>query len=278
MKLHNEPFSAGFTLVELVAVIAMVGLLASMLAPTLAHTKPNSATFQCMNNLRQLEFAWKLYADDNSGNLVYNTDGGNVGKSLGNEAWVGGWMDYYPNNTDNTNTALLINHDRYPFGAYLGPYIKTPMAFKCPSDRSLVPMADGPKPRVRSVSMNCYVGTHGRPWNSPSRYGLFEKLEQIKSPVNMFVILDEREDSINDGHFYTDPDTLYKMVEYPAAYHNNAGNVSFADGHSETHRWKDPRTTPVLRPGQVLTLNVYLPGNVDTLWLAQHSAGLSSYP
>src|ERR1017187_7955500 len=103
---------AGFTLAELVVVVAMVGLLASMLAPTMARTKPNSASFQCQNNLRQLTFAWKMYADDNSGRLVYNGSGG--GSSAGNEAWVGGWMDYSPN-PDNTNTALLIDHDKYPY-------------------------------------------------------------------------------------------------------------------------------------------------------------------
>ena len=68
------------------------------------------------------------------------------------------------------------------------------------------------------------------------------------------------------------------MVKYPASYHNNAGGFSFADGHSEIHPWKDPRTMPVLRPGQILTLNVSLPGDVDVLWLAQHGAGVASYP
>src|SRR5271169_6149273 len=87
---------AGFTLVELVVEIAMVGLLAMMLAPTMARTKPNSAAFQCQNNLRQLSFAWKMYADDNNGGLVYNRDG-SAGGSAGNEAWVGGFLDFTSN-------------------------------------------------------------------------------------------------------------------------------------------------------------------------------------
>ena len=107
---HVPLSRAGFTLVELVVVVAMVGFLATMLAPTLARTKPNSASFQCQNNLRQLAFGWKMYADDNNGGLVYNRDG-IVGKSLGNEAWVGGWLDYTAN-TDNTNTGFLIDHSK----------------------------------------------------------------------------------------------------------------------------------------------------------------------
>ena len=271
------PVNAAFTLVELLVVVAMIGLLAMMLVPTMARTKTNSSSFQCLNNLRQLGFAWKMYADDNNGGLVYNRDGSQVGKSLGNEAWVGGWLDY-TSGTDNTNTALLIDHNKYPYGAYLGPYVKTALVFKCPSDRSTAPMAGGAQPRVRSISMNSYVGTYGRTWSPPSRYALCTNFAQIKLPADMFVFLDEREDSINNGLFYTDPDILYQIVKYPASYHNNAGGFSFADGHSEIHPWKDPRTMPVLRPGQVLTLNVSLPGDVDVLWLAQRGAGVVSYP
>jgi prepilin-type N-terminal cleavage/methylation domain-containing protein/prepilin-type processing-associated H-X9-DG protein len=273
---HVLPARTGFTLVELVVVVVMVGLLATMLAPTMARTKPNSASFQCQNNLRQLTFSWKMYADDNNGNLVYNGEGG--GYPAGTAAWVGGWMDYSAS-SDNTNTGLLIDHDKYPYCAFLGPYLKTPLAFKCPADRSTALMAGGPMPRVRSVSMNSRVGTGSSTW---SRYGvgfpLCSNFAQIKLPAYMFVLLDEREDSINDGCFSTDPNTLYQIVDYPASYHNNAGSFSFADGHAEIHHWKDRRTMPALQPGQPLTLNVNMPRNVDVLWLAQHAAGLAKYP
>ena len=277
---------AGFTLVELVVVVAMVGLLAAMLAPTMARTKPSSASFQCQNNLRQLAFGWKMYADDNYGNLVYNTEGGSSGKAMGNQSWAGGWLDFTAS-TDNTNINFLVNHSDANVGgvppnkysAFLGPYIRTPLAFKCPADKSTAPMAGGPMPRVRSVSMNNHVGTGSRTWTANSiKYPVCTKFDQIKSPAYMFVLLDEREDSINDGCFMTDPNTLYQLIDYPASYHNNAGSFSFADGHSEIHRWKDPRTMPVLHPGQYLTLNVSLPGDGDVLWLAQHAAGVASYP
>ncbi len=94
----------------------------------------------------------------------------------------------------------------------------------------------------------------------------------------MFVTLDEREDSINDGWYATNPDVLYQLVDYPAAYHGNAAGFAFADGHSEVHRWRDPRTYPVLQPGQNLQLNVNLPGDKDVTWIAQRSAGLAIYP
>ena len=57
------------------------------------------------------------------------------------------------------------------------------------------------------------------------------------------------------------------MVDYPASYHNGAAGFSFADGHSEIKKWKDPRTTPALKKGQQLTLNQPQPNNQDVVWV-----------
>jgi prepilin-type processing-associated H-X9-DG protein len=62
-------------------------------------------------------------------------------------------------------------------------------------------------------------------------------------------------------------------VDYPASYHNGAAGLNFADGHSEIKRWLDHRTTPVLRRGQLLQLNVPSPNNRDMIWLQERSTG-----
>jgi len=91
-------------------------------------------------------------------------------------------------------------------------------------------------------------------------------------------LLDEREDSINDGWYASDPDTRWQVVDFPASYHGRAAGYSFADGHSEIHKFHDARTTPVLKGNQLLSLNVSLPNDQDVLWMAQHAAGVSVYP
>jgi prepilin-type processing-associated H-X9-DG protein len=86
----------------------------------------------------------------------------------------------------------------------------------------------------------------------------------------MFVFVDEREDSINDGYFASDLRNQlgrFTMVDFPASYHNRSANFTFADGHAESHRWTDPRTTPRLRAGDLLKLNVPAPDNPDLQWL-----------
>ena len=68
------------------------------------------------------------------------------------------------------------------------------------------------------------------------------------------------------------PNTI-KLVDYPASYHNGAGGLNFCDGHSEIHKWLDPRTTPKLKKGVNLSLNVASANNRDIIWLQERSTG-----
>jgi prepilin-type processing-associated H-X9-DG protein len=88
------------------------------------------------------------------------------------------------------------------------------------------------------------------------------------SPSRAFVFIDEREDGINDGWFIVDMSgfspqnpNAYTIVDYPADRHNRGVNLSFADGHTETWRWKDRRTMPPHNFG--LILGVVSPNNPD---------------
>ncbi len=265
-----------FTLLELIVVIGLLAFLGSIAATGLTKTRPTSQAVQCLQNLRQLGSAWVMYADDNAGRLAPNADGGG-GTASTSPAWVVGWLDYSVGNPANTNTDFLVNHGRYPYGAYLGPYVENPAVFKCPADKSVARIQGQVLPRVRSYSMNGRVGENSRTWTVPSAYRLYQKLSDIISPrpAGLMVIVDEREDSINDGCFQVDPDTRWQLIDYPSCFHDGAAGFVFADSHSEMKRWHDPRTMPPLRQFMFLALNINLPGDVDVQWLQEHCSARS---
>ena len=100
-------------------------------------------------------------------------------------------------------------------------------------------------------------------------------------PSSTVLFLDEREDANNTGNFGIDmtgfPDQP-KFTQFgedmPASYHNGAGGLSFADGHVETKRWLDPRTTPPIRKNSnwiFLAGTTPSPSNPDIVWLQQRA-------
>jgi prepilin-type processing-associated H-X9-DG protein len=62
------------------------------------------------------------------------------------------------------------------------------------------------------------------------------------------------------------------MPDFPASYHNRAGGLSFADGHSEIRKWQDSRT---IVPDRATTLpSSSMPNNKDVLWFWEHTTRL----
>jgi prepilin-type processing-associated H-X9-DG protein len=262
-------------LIELLVVIAIIAVLASMLLPALAKSKTKAHGIHCLNSLKQLQLAHLLYPDDNDGWL---TKPGNSGTEL--YAWVGGWLDFQPSNRDNTNITDLLD----PKKAKFAPYLPTPAIYKCLADQSYVFLGGRRHARIRSMGMSQAMGGPGG-WLPPGpsyadnqkRYKIFLKSTDFldPGPSRLYVLLDEHPDSINAGGFANQMVENLKsarIIDFPASYHNGAAGLSFADGHAEIKKWRDPRTRPPVRNrDSVLQLNVASDNNLDMLWLAERT-------
>ncbi len=248
-RVRTETTTA-FTLVELLVVVAVMGILASVLLPALAKAKSKGQALICLNNLRQLHLAWMLYAHDNNDRLAYNLGATEIKQSLRQQRPIN-WANSVLNwELDPDNTNQLLNTEA-ALGGYLG---RNHRVFRCPSDSvlSAIQKRAGWVERSRSVSMNAMVGDAGEftrggtNVNNPF-YRQFMKLGDLQSAAETFVFIEEHPDSINDGYFLNKASSG-GWTDLPASYHNGSANLSFADGHVENHRWLVPSTKPPPRP------------------------------
>lgn len=257
--------STAFTLIELLVVIAIIAILAAMLLPALAKAKGKAQAIRCMSNTKQVMLGWLLYVTDEEDKMPT--------KIVANYVSWG-------SDTDNTNYAKLVDPDQ----SLLGTQVKSPGVYKCPADIYQSPL--NPGPRVLSISANGVLGNGIQPANvlngqiSGRTYvaKMTKTRELIKpGPSNTFVILDEDPDSIDDALFITrigaGPASAF-FANRPAGYHYGGGaNFSFADGHSEIHKWQDKgrtvkRSPSYNNPQQDGTdKNIAVSGSPDYYWL-----------
>ncbi len=255
----------GFTIVELLVVLAVIGLLSALLLPALARSKSTSRLATCLNNIKQLQLAWLSYAHDNDDRLPTNrVERREFDLVAPSGSWVVGNAKLDPD-----DTGLRVGQLWPHAGGNAGIY-------RCPSDNSTVQDRPG-MPRNRSYSANFWLNSEVKTGTAADQINGDElnllRLSQVSAQgaSRVFVFIDEEAASIDEGAFMIGNPAFATTppfwVSFPAERHDGKGTLSYADGHVEAHRWQGSRAKLTYTTGKLVIPSSDIGGLADWGWI-----------
>lgn len=224
-----------FTQIELLVVVAILGVLAGLLLPALARAKGTGHSAACASKLRQLGLAFRLYCEDHDD--IFPTGAAASTSSVQPEDWIWWQMQTGPSGQASMRNA---------HGSALAPYLSgyRSMYFRCPADRDALA-----RELAWQQNMSQELYTYSYSLNAHSMGGMasyisqdrsmkfLNKLAAVVNPSRKIMLAEEK-GSANDGpgSAFID-DGRWQPLGYPLTQrHAGKANVAFADGHVETVR------------------------------------------
>ena len=251
----------GFTLVELLVVVAIIAILAAMLLPALSRARERARAAVCMSNLKQIANAFHMYTLDYDGYLpperyrAYSS-----GSSYRSYQWLLLKLPWYPYKLGYLPAPPEENKK------WLNKTYGTPAVgvFRCPSCKPFSACGSGGGYSAGYGVLYYADGTPsgGYPTGNPSthEWGFFkywpgnyeipDKIDWVKHPSDRALILDSAMYSNEIGPavldvYHPDPTingrsmTWEEMGHGAARRHNGGSNVAMVDGHVEWMKWED---------------------------------------
>ncbi len=242
---------SGFTLIEVLVVIAIISLLMAIFIPALRAARERGQRVVCLSNLRQLTLAWFTYANEHDGKLV----GGHalgvviVGDRWKLEGWAGRAFDYPP-----SRAAFFGNPDKGP----LWPYLKEVDIYRCPRGRT-----DHTITYSTVVSANNLTQVPGTYVPGPvNRDRVIERGERVGRTVlrltnltdiispgasERAVFIDMGQTPVGSDFCVPLPRPAVARSSPPPVRHADGTSLSMADSHAEYWKWKGRETVEMPR-------------------------------
>ena len=234
-----------FTLIELLVVIAIIAILLAILMPALSRVKEQGKRAACLSNLKQLQLAWSMYADENDDKIVngeaYGGGDGTApiptgGIHTGEQWWTGDDVgDFWAG----INLSEEMQKRAIRAGA-LWPYCKNEKLYRCPTgvrgEMRTYTITDAMNGLRRDGTYSGSVGAR----NGRTVLWIKKRTEiSVPGPAQRIVFLDE-------GRITPDSYATHYLNERwwdpPFVRHGDGTNVSFADGHADYWKFEGKKT------------------------------------
>ncbi len=228
----------GFTLIELLVVIAIIAILMAVLMPALNRAREQGKRAACLSNLKQLQLAWTMYADESDQRIVNGEASSNAGNDViapvptggrhgGERWWTGDDIDDFWAGTSRPQEIQIM---AIKAGA-LFPYTKKAKLYRCPTgvrgEMRTYTITDSMNGIPRAGTAN---GSESRGLKNGRTTLWIKKTTDISvpGPAERIVFLDEGRITPDSyaTHYVND-----RWWDPPFVRHGDGTNVSLADGH-----------------------------------------------